>query len=880
MDLTKYGASPYGPGSPLRGDQNQSPLAAALRGVLGQEEPGSVLDPATAGLKSINDKANLASILSDLVPAKGAAALPHAAGIFIGPKAKTWNAAMAAKAAELLKQGHSAESVRRVTGTHFGADGLPRQEISDAASVLRRFSSPNASTVAETLDHPELVAAYPELAKKIKVKINKAPDETGMYHNGGIQIDAPDESSAKSLLLHEIQHGIQEAEGFARGGSPEEFIKNARWAAKKRGMPDGWAEEKAYNDYLKLAGENESNLVQKRRGLTQEELSTTPLRWHTPLEDQKLKFYENQGEIANAVRRGGRPDLFLAHGANVSGLMKDGELISELTHPSMALTKDSPATPWGDVMFIPREGKFDPRTSPAALHDMDAWTPSWNDNAYTSATARNEVGSIENDAQARLFDKFGHRWDKGGLNQAGPAAIGANRFPSFEAFENAARGGVKRLEGGTPVPHAHFEFLKDPRLSTPKMLEKYLRGEIGGPADKVYAQEIMKSMRQSPQDYAELKVFGHVPLTADNFAGVLAKQGTPEHVIQALRDRGLHVKTYDPWNSHDMSKGVLGQYADELQALSRQSMTPVPGASGPNTLPQAMPYDKVVETLRQKKLKEEYVANGLTPDGEKKWPWQQYPEEWATWNDAAKENWLKFNKIDPNGEAPNAQWGEVLGKKKLAAKADELWPDTPHVDKEWEKFDPETGFGIDAVKPLGTPAPPAIKTPEGKTAVDLLGEGLTWDQIAELPGFEFFKASKSNIVPGSEAPKTMSLTDMLKAHVAAPPKTLHEEFDFKVNPKDKSVYVYKKDEPDKTYQNAIAWLGVEPVPGGKHWAEDVVVSKPYQKQGIATEMYQQLIDAGMPMAKSNDVTKEGEAMWAAWHKKGLAKNNEFIGKPK
>lgn len=784
MDLTKYGASPYGPGSPLRGDQNQSPLAAALRGVLGQEEPGSVLDPATAGNKEINDRVNLASILSDLVPAKGAAALPHAAGIFIGPKAKTWNAAMAAKAAELLKQGHSAESVRRVTGTHFGADGLPRQEISDAASVLRRFSSPNASTVAETLDHPELVAAYPELAKKIKVKINKAPDETGMYHNGGIQIDAPDESSAKSLLLHEIQHGIQEAEGFARGGSPEEFIKNARWAAKKRGMPDGWAEEKAYNDYLKLAGENESNLVQKRRGLTQEELGTTPLRWHTPLEDQKLKFYENQGEIANAVRRGGRPDLFLAHGANVSGLMKDGELISELTHPSMALTKDSPATPWGDVMFIPREGKFDPRTSPAALHDMDAWTPSWNDNAYTSATARNEVGSIENDAQARLFDKFGHRWDKGGLNQTGPAAIGANRFPSFEAFENAARGGVKRLEGGTPVPQEHFEFLKDPWLSKPEMLEKYLRGEIGGPADKVYAQEIMKSMRQSPQDYAELKVFGHVPLTADNFAGVLAKQGTPEHVIQALRDRGLHVKTYDPLANED-----LAAHANELQALSRQLMTP--GA-----------------TLQKAPL----VFN------------DNLPPEWSSWSLAEKAAWTKKNPFKPKGP--------MVGGVEIK----DDW-----LDNAADSWDAKV------------------------------------DEFLKKGGGTFEDAGKTWITNPPDAPKTTALSDMLKAHVAKP---AIEKFDFKVNPKDKSVYVYKKDEPDKTYQNAIAWLGVEPVPGGKHWAEDVMVSKPYQKQGIATEMYQQLIDAGMPMAKSNDVTAEGEKMWAAWHKKGLAKNNEFIGKPK
>lgn len=593
MDLTKYGASPYGPGSPLRGDQNQSPLAAALRGVLGQEEPGSVLDPATAGLKSINDKANLVSILSDLVPAKGAATLPHAAGIFIGPKAKTWNAQAAAKAAELLRAGHDPEQVRRLTGTSLFPDGRLRQEISDHNAQLTRMLMPDAKpdALGAQLFHPELEAAYPEKMRDVVARLRGSSETGGEYRSGKIKVTADNASNAKSTLLHEIQHNIQDTEGFARGGSPAEFIKDAQWAAKARGLDPSWAEKKAWLDYSKLAGEAEARLVQRRRALTPEERQNTPLEWDVPPESQKVINYDDTAAevpAAMALRRGGRPDLFLSHGAWSSSIMRKGELVRELTHPSMAITKDAPTAPWGDLMLIPREGKFDPRASPAALHDMDAWTPSWQDNAYTSATARNKAGSIENDAQARLFDKFGHRWDKGGLNQTGPAAIGVNRFPSFEAFENATRGGVKRLEGGAPVPQEHFEFLEDPRLSKPEMLEKYLRGEMGSPADKVYAQEIMKSMRQSPQNYAELKVFGHVPLTADNFAGVLAKKRkVPEHVTQALRDRGLHVKTYDHWANED-----LAAHANELQALSRQSMTP-----GFDTDPQRL--NVIAEQLRK-----------------------------------------------------------------------------------------------------------------------------------------------------------------------------------------------------------------------------------------------------------------------------------------
>lgn len=408
MDLTKYGASPYGPGSPLRGDQNQSPLAAALRGVLGQEEPGSVLDPATAGLKSINDKANLVSILSDLVPAKGAATLPHAAGIFIGPKAKTWNAQAAAKAAELLRAGHDPEQVRRLTGTSLFPDGRLRQEISDHNAQLTRMLMPDAKpdALGAQLFHPELEAAYPEKMRDVVARLRGSSETGGEYRSGKIKVTADNASNAKSTLLHEIQHNIQDTEGFARGGSPAEFIKDAQWAAKARGLDPSWAEKKAWLDYSKLAGEAEARLVQRRRALTPEERQNTPLEWDVPPESQKVINYD--------------------------------------------------------------------------------------------------------DTAAEV------------------------------------------------------------------------------PADKVYAQEIMKSMRQSPQNYAELKVFGHVPLTADNFAGVLAKKRrVPEHVTQALRDRGLHVKTYDQWANED-----LAAHANELQALSRQSMTP-----GFDTDPQRL--NVIAEQLRK-----------------------------------------------------------------------------------------------------------------------------------------------------------------------------------------------------------------------------------------------------------------------------------------
>ena len=196
MDLTSYGASPYGEGSPKRGDQNQSKVAAALRGILQQEEPGSVLDAATAGNKELNAGFNLASILSDAVPAKGAMGL---AGTFIGKNAKTWNTKAALEASKLLKAGHDPEMVRKLTGTSLFPDGQLRQEITDHDAVLTRMLMPDAKAdvLGKQLIHPELAAAYPEIMSGTKARIRGSSEVSGEYQGGKIKVDADNLSNAK-----------------------------------------------------------------------------------------------------------------------------------------------------------------------------------------------------------------------------------------------------------------------------------------------------------------------------------------------------------------------------------------------------------------------------------------------------------------------------------------------------------------------------------------------------------------------------------------------------------------------------------------------------------------------------------------------------------
>ena len=80
--------------------------------------------------------------------------------------------------------------------------------------------------------------------------------------------------------LHEVQHAVQQREGFARGGSPEEFIKEVKaempWLTSAEKI-----REEAHDRYVRLLGEQESNETGMsvenggRRGMTPEQLKGT-----------------------------------------------------------------------------------------------------------------------------------------------------------------------------------------------------------------------------------------------------------------------------------------------------------------------------------------------------------------------------------------------------------------------------------------------------------------------------------------------------------------------------------------------------------------------------------------------------------------------------
>jgi hypothetical protein len=95
--------------------------------------------------------------------------------IFIGPEARTWNRDAAMRAVNMERQGATPQEIWAATGTARGPDRMWRQEISDREASISQARLPSryiegagdvpAWTVGQALNHPQLMAAYPDIAK-------------------------------------------------------------------------------------------------------------------------------------------------------------------------------------------------------------------------------------------------------------------------------------------------------------------------------------------------------------------------------------------------------------------------------------------------------------------------------------------------------------------------------------------------------------------------------------------------------------------------------------------------------------------------------------------------------------------------------------------
>lgn len=186
---------------------------------------------------------------------------------YAGEKAKNADKAALNTAKEMEKNGADAETIRQKTGWFRGADGKWRWEIDDSGTETDTkwifLRNPDAkrynelfekaylydTATAEDLNelqildknlkgvrksplyldeivrHDKLFEAYPALRDvKVRFEANTGNKE-GSYHpeenefvlRTGLKLEP---EKLKNTLIHEIQHAIQEQEGFARGANP------------------------------------------------------------------------------------------------------------------------------------------------------------------------------------------------------------------------------------------------------------------------------------------------------------------------------------------------------------------------------------------------------------------------------------------------------------------------------------------------------------------------------------------------------------------------------------------------------------------------------------------------------------------------------------
>jgi hypothetical protein len=213
----------------------------------------------------------------------------NSVGMFGGKLAKTADHAALAKAQELEASGAPREAIWSHTGWFRGVDGKWRFEIDDSGLTISKRGS--GWVVGEhgehgvlgrlrdvvylpTLRHQKLVDAYPDARNNLHVDNRNefygilgdashgsyGPDDLALFRPDAkrmIRINPlADADKSRSTTGHEVQHYLQETEGFAFGSSPD--------------MAG------SYDAYRRHAGEVEARTVQKRLDYTPEQRRSRP----------------------------------------------------------------------------------------------------------------------------------------------------------------------------------------------------------------------------------------------------------------------------------------------------------------------------------------------------------------------------------------------------------------------------------------------------------------------------------------------------------------------------------------------------------------------------------------------------------------------------
>lgn len=188
----------------------------------------------------------------------------------------------AQKYADGLRQNIKAGTFDTDTGQALWADRLDEigplqkkyQDVgTELANMYKIGSTQRTSDLTQFLRHPELEDAYRHLKSKgglefvtAKPYIQSNTSMSGYYipDDMHIKMSAKTPADVKSGLMHELQHHVQNIEGFAPGGSSDEFYSHLSKTYPE--MSNSELQNAAFGQYQRVSGEAEARATQKRMG--------------------------------------------------------------------------------------------------------------------------------------------------------------------------------------------------------------------------------------------------------------------------------------------------------------------------------------------------------------------------------------------------------------------------------------------------------------------------------------------------------------------------------------------------------------------------------------------------------------------------------------
>lgn len=511
-------------------------------------ERGNAEDRQKVTMDAINSSDN---IRFSLAGERGAAAADKA-------EERTFRMDNLSVAKDMEKNKKKAKAIKAATGWERGADGKWRYEMPDV--VLRdpkEWVNKKNLTLSDIVEkpndlfkeYPELFDAYPEL-KDMKILKGRAKSG-GAFYNNAITLnlgyireaiksgwDTYYKTSTrllKATLVHEIQHYIQEQEGFAQGGNSEMIIdKNALDSiAKLRAEKDAVAKEfyamspaeqqkrkyeinNRYNDltkqierlekssrigydgYNRLSGEVEARNVSARMNMTPEE--------------RRKSLAESTEDVA-------RKDQILLGVGDVSFSLRD-----------MADGKESGAADMAeDLKSLNTPDEVDDAIK-TAIEDMPSGWKMANKKMIHIAQALGENRKAEIAGEEPKFSlkdgsliKAGTYFSGGGLVEEGLKGI-IDPVVAVEYDEKIS--GVYRNNFGQHIVTA------DVRDVDPKELVKQIDGEV----EYFHASPVCKNYSQAKSNHAEVELDKETAASTAEFINAIKPKVVTIENVKGYKD--------------------------------------------------------------------------------------------------------------------------------------------------------------------------------------------------------------------------------------------------------------------------------------------------------------------------------------------------------